>query len=432
MKKLFENVGENQFKLIEDELIILENLILKRYEDKIVVVSDESDRKKQSAETFRNKDKLKAAGFRWDSNINSWAIDQSQLKKAQEILKTINKSPIEKFIEKIEEIPEFIQNTDNLSKKDELVQKIDGYIDELSTAVDQTSMSDAIRNFLSFNSKFHGYSFYNTMLIYLQNKKATKVAGFKQWEEKFHRRVKKGAKGISILAPITKKVKDDTTTNQPSQTTPTPTGQQPSDLADKDKPKTYMHFMSVTVFDIADTEPIDARGEIPEEPKWHGSDEPNEKADELFKCAVELAETMGVKISQDTARSGEQGWSAGGHINITSTVNGVNKAATVIHEIAHELLHHKTTSPFYIGDEEKGKISKELFELQAESVSFVVIRYYGLPAEHQATYLALWRANKDEIKKNLTIIKKTSDFIINEIDKINDENIKKQGSQQTV
>ena len=404
-----------------EEHIILENLILKRYGDKLAVISDASDRKGQSAETFRNKDKLSKAGFKWDSSINSWTISNSQLQKAQEVLQAINKSPISQFIEKLEEIPEFIENTDNLSKKDELSQKIDGYINDLTTAVDDAAASAAIKNFLAFNAKFHGYSFSNTMLIYLQNKNATKVAGFKQWQDKFHRRVKKGAKGISILAPISRKEKDDksdTGADNSVQQTPTPVPTDKSDLQDKDKKKSFMHFMAVTVFDIADTEPIDERGEIPDV-KWHSNDEPNAKADELYECVADLADSMGIKLTQNNASHGEMGYSAGGHINITSNINGVNKASTLVHEIAHELLHHKQSSMFYVGDDVN--LSKEMKELQAESVSYIVIKHYDLPVEHHSTYLALWKANKDAIKNNLTIIKKTSDFIIKEIDKIHDD-----------
>ena len=399
----------------EEEHIILENLILKRHENKLVVVSDESDRRKQSAETFRNKNKLKAAGFMWDNRINSWTIDQDQLRKAQEVLSNISNTPLEKFIEKVEEIPEFLQNTDNLSKKDELGQKIDGFIDELSTAVDEAAISAVVKKFFEFNAKFRGYSLHNTLLIYIQNPQATKVAGFKQWETKFHRRVKKGAKSIAILAPISVKKKEDDTQKVPVPTTPiSVVGMAGPDDKEK-KQQRYMRFVAVSVFDIADTEPIDARGEIPATPEWHSSNTPDQKADSLFQAVTELADNMGIKIGREADQRGEQGWAKGDHINITSTIDGVNKAATVIHEIAHELLHFKKTSPFYVGDE---NLSHATVELQAESVSFIVIKYYGLPVEHQATYLALKGANKDSLRQNLTIIKKTSDFIISELDKI--------------
>lgn len=399
-------------------LIVLENLLLKRHGGKIVVVSDESDRKKASNETWRSKEKLKAAGFRWDRDINSWTIDAAQLGHAQQTLSRVNKSPIEKLVDKVEELPEFLAQTENLSAKDELGQRIDGFVTELTGAVDAAAQSAIIRNFLTFNSKFRQYSFHNTLLIYLQNKKATKVAGFRQWEEKFHRQVKKGAKGIAILAPIVFKAKDEPAA------TPTPSAGGAGATGDVDEPEStptaeprrYMRFRAVYVFDIADTEPMDATGEIPEAPAWHGSDEPNAKADEVYNCAVEMANEMGIKIERGTAAGEEQGRASGNHINITSTVEGVNKAATVIHEIAHELLHFKKSSPFYVGDEQK--ITREVAELQAESVSFVVIRHYDLPAEHQATYLALWQKDKNALRGNLDVIKKTAYFIIDGMDKI--------------
>ena len=64
-----------------------------------------------------------------------------------------------------------------------------------------------------------------------------------------------------------------------------------------------------------------------------------------------------------------------------------------------------------------GRPSTEIVELQAESVSYVVCKHYKLPTEHQPTYLALWKADRDKIKKNLDIITKVSMFIIDGIDK---------------
>ncbi len=437
------------------ETVLLENLILKRFEDKLVVVSDETDPKKQRGETFRNKEKLKAAGFRWNSYINSWTLPQSQLQQAQQVLAKINNSPIEKFIQKVEELPEMVVGADNVSKKDELVRKIEGFVEELAGAVDEVAASDEIRRFLEFNAKFRGYSWYNTLLIYIQKPDATKVAGFRQWEEKFHRRVKKGAKAISILAPV--KVGEKKPEKQPGvkpTTTPTDTGDaedaDDTTAVDTPKPQSIMRFVAVSVFDISDTEPIDARGEIPIAPEWHGSNEPNEKAEELYQAAYELAEDLGTKLTIDLAKGDEQGWASGGHINITSNIAGVNKAATLIHEIAHELLHFKKSSPFYVGDiegegedksievprdsEKRQKksyvLTRDVAELQAESVSFVVIKYFGLPVQHQATYLALWKANKDTIRENLTVIKKCADFIIGEIEKIQNAKAKQTPAAQ--
>jgi len=87
----------------------------------------------------------------------------------------------------------------------------------------------------------------------------------------------------------------------------------------------------------------------------------------------------------------------------------------MIHELAHELMHRPNTSIYYINNGE-GKTATELKELQAESVSYVVLKHYGIPVSHHATYLALWKANKERIENNLQIISKVSQFIITKID----------------
>ena len=381
-------------------------MLLKRTADKLVVVSDAPDRKGQSNETFRNKDKLKSAGFRWDSAINSWTIKQSDLEQAQVILANINKTPIEKFINKIEEIPEFLDETDNLSKKDELGQQIDKYVDELSIAVDSAAQSAKIKEFLSFYAKFHGYSFYNTFLIYIQRKDATRVAGYRKWEE-VHRRVKKGAKGITILAPIKRKEEVPVT------------GTVNTIGGEEEKTSGFVRFIAVTVFDVSDTEAIDEKGNIPEKPEWFGKNTPSELADEISLCCKTLAEEMGIKVTTSDATRGEKGYSAGGHINLSSDVAGVYQASVIVHEIAHELLHSRGHFKSYIGDEEDSKgLSSEAKELQAESVAYVVMKYYDLPVEHHSVYLAMWKANKESVKRNLDIIKKAADFIIKKVNEI--------------
>ena len=78
-------------------------------------------------------------------------------------------------------------------------------------------------------------------------------------------------------------------------------------------------------------------------------------------------------------------------------------------------MHWKKSSIYYI-DNGEGKEKRELQELQAESVSYTVLKHYGIPVSHHATYLALWKANKDRIMNNLEIISKVSQFIINKID----------------
>jgi hypothetical protein len=119
---------------------------------------------------------------------------------------------------------------------------------------------------------------------------------------------------------------------------------------------------------------------------------------ELYKYFIELCEDMGIEISKSGSERGEKGYSAGNKINISSAKEGAGEVATLVHEIAHELMHWKKSSIYY-----QENTDGELRELQAESVSYVVLKHYELPTEHHPTYLALWKANKDKIKANLKV-----------------------------
>lgn len=357
--------------------------------DKLIVLSDKEG-KEASKETFYNKNILKNNGFTW--NGTHWVIDSDKLEDAKKTLSIINKT--EYIVNSLEELEEMVDNS-NLDKKELLKQKIDLYIQDLANITDEKSLSAEIRRFLTFYANFHQYSYYNRMLIWIQNPKAEKVASYKKWQEKF-RQVKQGAKGISILAPI---------------------------IDNKDKKETdndinisnVKGYKAVNVFDITDTFPIDERGEAPDEPNWFDNNTPSETADELFGYLTEILDDMNIQLTNKQSGYGEKGYAAGDHINLSSDISGVGRLATMVHEIAHELMHFKQSSIYYQGDEVKQ--SKELKELQAESVSYVVLKHYDLPTEHHSTYLALWKANKERISKNLEVISKVAQFIINQIDK---------------
>ena len=281
--------------------------------------------------------------------------------------------------------------------------KIDMYINDLSNATDEAAMSSEIRRYLTFFSKFHGYSFYNKMLIFIQKPNATKVGSYKLWESKF-RRPNPGT-AIKVLAPAGKPEMiqyDDETTALMGQ------------LGMANKPQ-ITRFRAVNVFDISDTVPIDERGEAPETPQWWGDNTPSENADILFGAVSEVASDLGIRMTQSDAKGGEKGYSAGDHINISSDVLGAARLSTTIHEIAHELMHWKKSSIYYI-DNGEGRQGNELRELQAESVSYVVLKHYGIPVTHHPTYLALWKADKERIQKNFELISKVSQFIIDKID----------------
>lgn len=387
------------------EYLLAEKLVLKRYNDTIAVTSDLEQRKDQSAETFKNKETLKKAGFKWDSNLNSWTISSDQLSHALDTINKINK--IEAFVEKFENLPEFVLDTDNLSRKSEMAGKIDGYIERLTNELSEKAASEEITNFLLFQSKLKTRSINNAILIYIQRPNATHVEGFNTWKNKFGRSVKKGAKAIYIYAPVVLQKKQDKEIEDQA-------------LDDKSldhevKRKNVTGFIMVPVFDVSDTDAIPGKEHLyVTAPKWHADNTPSELADKIYNYARELSQELGINVTTDASKKGEMGYASGDHINISSNIAGVNRAGTMIHEIAHELLHFDKTSIFHIPE----KLTKEEIELQAEAVSFVVLKHYGLPATHQTTYLALWKANADAIKKHAGVIKKVSDFIINRIDEI--------------
>jgi hypothetical protein len=365
---------------------------------KLIVISDLEGRA-ASQETFHNKAVLKQNGFNW--NGTSWVIDSDKLDIARKTLSLVNKS--EYIIDQLEDLEDAVEGS-GVDNKDLLKARIDQYIMDLANATDEVALSAEIRRYLTFFSKFHGYSFYNRMLIFIQKPNATKVGSFKLWESKF-RRVKKGAKAIKVLAPAGKPEMiqyDDETTALMGQ------------LGMANKPQ-ITRFKAVNVFDISDTEPIDERGDVPDSPQWWGDNTPSETADILFGAVSEVAADLGIRVTQSDAQGGEKGYSAGDHINISSDVSGAGRLSTTIHEIAHELMHWKKSSIYYI-DNGQGKESYALGELQAESVSYVVLKHYGIPVAHHATYLALWKANKERIQNNIEIISKVSQFIIDKID----------------
>ena len=384
--------------------MLAEALILKvdKTDNRLLVFSNETDPKKASNETYRNKEKLKANGFKWDKFISSWYTSVDNFEETKKLLNDINKSS--DFIGRLEDLEEFIDDSENYDGKTSLYYKIKIYINDLANVTDEKTMDAEIRSSLTFFSGFRGYSFNNTILIYIQKPNATKVAGKKAWFKKY-RKLKPDAKAIWIFGPkfSDKKAEETGEIND-------------SGLDTKVKAGEPSGFIPVRVYDISDTEPVNEMGEVPAAPDWFTESEPTERTKELYKYIQEAAENMGIKITKSGASGDEKGYSAGNHINMSSSVEGAGEVSTLIHEFAHELMHWKQSSIFYQGDEIRN--DKGLRELQAESVAYVVMKHYELPIQHQPTYIALWKGNKEKILKNMGSISDVAKFIITEIDKM--------------
>lgn len=381
---------------------IKEDIYLKKdtANQKLYIFSDKEDPKEKTKETIGLKDKFKALGFKWDGR--AWTGDYSKFDEINKLIKSHNKTRA--IIEKLEDLENMVESDSDLpkDKKEELVSKIELYVKDLANATDIAAMDAAIRSYLTFYSKFHGYSLYNTLLIFLQKRDATKVASYKSWKNKFNRGVKKGAKSITIWVPLLKK---DVASDTIAATQPAPTDSES---------KRLVGFRLGSVYDISDTYSLGEGGDIPKEPQWWADNTPSKTADILVLKLKEVSEDLGIKLTKDTAKGGEKGYSAGGHINLSSDIVGVAEASTLVHELAHELLHWKKKSPFYNEDPEFN--TRDMKELQAESVSYVVMKHYDLPVTQHPTYLVLWKANKEKIMRNLDIIQKCAKYIIEKVD----------------
>jgi hypothetical protein len=221
-------------------------------------------------------------------------------------------------------------------------------------------------------SLFHDYSLNNQLLIVLQCPHASKVMGLRQWN-RLNRYVKKGEKGIRVLAPLVKKRLDAETQLEKGM---------------------LVGFKPVAVFDISQTD-----GEpLPRLETLVGGDDYAPHVDALKGyCAQQAIAVEGAALSE-----GHYGTSHGGRITLEQTLQPNDAFQVLVHEVAHEALHKS---------QQAKQQPKELKELQAESISYVVCRYFGLETK-AANYLALYHADSKQIVENLEIIRKMSKELI--------------------
>jgi len=426
-------MNESYEPLLLEEEDLNEKLDLRKRGDTIVVISTFENPREAGNETYRNKDALKDNGFRWDPTITAWTIGLDKFGIATSVIRNINSgfkwnglrnkwieptggdSKLEDLIQKVEDLPDFVANDSSISRNQELAIKIDNFIKELANAVQGELTGEKVAEYLDFKKRFRKYSFHNTILMFVQKPNATYVAGFNAWK-KMGVSVNKGAKAITIFAPVKKKEED---------LKPNDDGTEGEVITKSNRTK----FRAVPVFDISDTNAVE-KGIKPEKPEWHDPNTPSETADKIYEYVLEFCKDKGIKITHDPARGGEMGWASGDHVNLTSNISGLNRLSTLIHEIAHSLLHFKDSSVFF-GDLSTEIQTYEEGELQAEAVAFTVLKHYDMDVKHSPTYMALWRADKDAVIKNMTIINKTANFIIDGIDTIAKEKQQEQPMNET-
>lgn len=256
-------------------------------------------------------------------------------------------------------------------KANELHLKIHEHLQELAQATDEAKQSEQMQRYLGFCSKFHSYSLGNIWLIMLAKPEATFVAGFHKWKS-MGRWVRKGERGIPILAPVLIKQEDQ----------------------DGIETKHLVGFKVVYVFDVAQT----LGKPLPEPPDWKSP----EKNLELNERLIQFAQSHDISVNYKSLRGEAQGVSRGGAIDI-DLIAGTK---TLVHEIAHELLHKA----------EENQFSRNIKEIEAEAIAYVVCAYYDLKGLNSPNYIANFLNDAAVIHTHLERIRSTAAKIITTID----------------
>lgn len=256
-------------------------------------------------------------------------------------------------------------------------QMIDTQLEQLSEAL-AAGKSEQLQSYLATIAKFHHYSLGNTLLIMCQKPEASQVAGFHKWKE-LGRSVKKGEKGIAILAPMLLKNRDEA---------------QPEQTEDGESEERSLRFRVAYVFDISQTEGED----LPELSRTAG-----DPGDYLHRLRG-LVEDLDIALEYREDLGGAEGLSSGGLIAIKSGLSPAEEFSTLTHEIAHEWLHK---------GERRAETTKQSRELEAEAVAFVVSQGIGLDAGTASSdYIQLYQGSKESLAASLDAIRSASAMIL--------------------
>lgn len=278
-------------------------------------------------------------------------------------------------------------------------ERLQELTDMLEAGIRDIFASDKYREMLAVMSKFHDYSVNNTMLIAMQKPDATLVAGFNQWKKDFGRSVKKGEKGIKILAPSAYKSKKEEIKRDPD--TDLPILDENGKPVKEEVEEMRMAFRSVTVFDVSQTD---------------GKPLPEITVNELTGDIKDFDKLMGVlrdispvPISFAPIDSEAKGFYDPNTKSITvkEGMSDVQTVKTAIHEITHAKLHD------YDAVKARGDKPKDLNtkEVEAESVAFAVCQHFGIDtSDYSFGYVASWSKAKDtpELRSSLETIHDTA------------------------
>ena len=304
-------------------------------------------------------------------------------------------------------------------------EKLKEITDRLEQGIAELFDSERYKEYLKVMSKFHNYSFRNTVLIAMQKPDASLVAGFSAWKNNFERNVMKGQKGIKIIAPSPYKIKQEMQKIDPH--TQKPIIGKDGKPVTEEKEVTIPAYKVVSVFDVSQTE----GKELPD----IAVDELTGDVDRYKDFFAALEKTSPVPIAFENIEGGSHGYYhlEDKRIAINEGMSELQTLKTAIHEIAHAKLHDiDLNAP---KDEQQPHVDRRTREVEAESVAYTVCQHYGLDtSDYSFGYVAGWSSGRElsELKSSLETIRSAAAEIINSIDENLAELQKAQDKEQTV
>ena len=341
-------------------------------------------------------------GKRIDLDMLRYVPDIAENWQAQQMIAALIHDMPEAQIEG--EIPENIQKKiDWIESRDKRADELHQITDKLEKGVKDVFQSDKYKQFLNVMAKFPRYSVNNTMLIMMQRPDAQLCQSFTGWKQ-MSRYVKKGEKGISILAPAPYKIeREQTKLDEKGRPVFDADGEPVKEKVEV----TIRAFKVVKTFDLSQTD----GKELP----TIGPSELVGNIEGYPKLLQALQEISPVPVSFELIDGDAKGFYhlEDKKIVVQDGMSEVQTIKTLLHEMAHQKLHDKDNVP------EAKDISRNGKEVEAESVAYVVCQHYGInTSDYSFSYVAGWSEGKEtpELKASLDKIRQTASEFIYQID----------------
>ena len=254
-------------------------------------------------------------------------------------------------------------------------------------------------NYLRFAAKFHDYSFNNTVLIWAQAPHASYVAGYQAWLQ-LGRQVRKGEKGISILAPVLSR---HNYTNE--QATAPGSNTPPPEPATEPGNRRIVGVRGATIFDVSQTDPVTPGQELPlMQPALLQGD----VAPQLWDALAAHIAGQGFTVERGDCQ-GANGVTlfTPKIVRVRDDVSTLQAVKTLAHELGHVLMHHPSGTHAEPGD------CRGVAEVEAESVAFMVLASQGLDtSDYTFPYLAHWAASAADPQALVAAVRDTGHRVI--------------------